>query len=454
MITKYSLTNFKGIKNLEDLELFPLTILVGKNSCGKSSILHSLLLLKQSLENVNQEKALTIDGKYIKYSNLKEMTFGQPTISKCEISFQFESNLDDVKKKISLSYKSKKIEDHQEVILSKYIIEENNKKLNLLKINKKNIKKDSFGLNILDNSDNIQIHNTKFLPDSFDISVIVKNNPVTDTTNNPTNNSINTYKVQMPVSLFYDDFVYIQSELKDLLKNIKFLSPIRAIPNRAYLHYSDDSDELLDDGSNSAHILWTKRNKTVKLKNKKTTLIKAVNQCIKLLELSQEITPERIGKITYQLNLKEKSFNKNVSISDVGFGYSQILPVILIGLLNNDDNLILVEQPEIHLHPSSAANLADLFLSFIEDKKRFLIETHSQEFINRLRLRVIENPELKSKINIVFIDQDKENGAIAKQFNIDENGMFPEWPNGFIDESEKLATAILKARINKSKKNE
>jgi len=436
MITTYSLSNFKGFKKLENLELSPLTILVGKNSCGKSSILHSLLLLKQSLENTNQEKALTIEGKYLNYSSLREMTFGQPAINKCEISFEFKTH---DSKKICLAYKSKKIEDHQEIILSKYRLEENKKNLDLLKITKKNIDTSKFGKDFILHSHKIEIDREKFIPENFKLI------------SNYENKLITPIELQIPFSLFYNDF-NIQNELKNELKNLRFLSPIRATPNRAYLHYSDDSNELLSDGSNSAHILWTKRNKKVKLENKELNLIDAVNQCINSLGLSQEITPERIGNLIYQLNLSEKSFNKKVSISDVGFGYSQILPVILIGLLNNNENLILVEQPEIHLHPSSAANLADLFLSFIEDKKRFLIETHSQEFINRLRLRVIENPELKSKINIVFIDQDKENGANTKQFQIDENGMFPEWPDGFIDESEKLANAILKARIQKAQK--
>lgn len=70
--------------------------------------------------------------------------------------------------------------------------------------------------------------------------------------------------------------------------------------------------------------------------------------------------------------------------------------------------------------------------------------------INRLRLRVIENPELKEMINIVFVESDNENGAQASQFQIDEQGMFPAWPDGFLDESKKIADAIIKARLAKA----
>jgi len=443
MIKKYSLSNFKAFKKLDDLEIEPLTILVGKNSCGKSSILHSLLLLKQSLDNSDNEKPLTIDGKYLRYSNLSEMTFGQPEIDKSEISFCFKIDNDDDNKSLTFSFNSIKNLDHQELNLSKYFINYGDKKIDLLKISKEKILhgQNKFGT-IIKDFKNVKINKNKFLPDSLDVDLGFG-------FGNDNN------KIQVPISMFYDEFLFVEHEVKDLIKKIKFLSPIRAIPDRAYLHYTDEANELLHDGSNAAHVFWAKKTDNVRFEKKEIQLITAVNKCIKILGLTQEIKPERIGNMLYQLKLNENSFKKNVSISDVGFGYSQILPVILIGLLNNSSNLILVEQPEIHLHPSSAANLADLFLSFIQDNKRFIIETHSQEFINRLRLRVIENPELKSKINIVFVEPNNKKGASIKQFKIDENGMFPEWPEGFIDESEKLANAILKARINKSiKRNE
>ena len=174
--------------------------------------------------------------------------------------------------------------------------------------------------------------------------------------------------------------------------------------------------------------------------------MEALHKSIEILGLGQEITSEKISEMVYQIGLKIKNSNSAVSLADVGFGYSQVLPVILLGLLNNNDNLLLIEQPEIHLHPSSASKLADLFLAFIKDKKKFIIETHSQELINKLRLRVIQDPSLKELINIVFIDQD-ENGTQIKQFEIDETGMFPEWPKGFLDESENIAREILKARV-------
>lgn len=439
MITKYSLSNFKGFKKLNDLELAPLTILVGKNSCGKSSILHSLLLLKQSYENYRSDKPLSLEGEYLKYSNLREMTFGQPDNNRVKISFEFESIINGQKKSMFLGFNQIKSGDYYNINLKDYYIKIGKNKIDLLKLNddtiKKIITKRNLGLITKDMKD-VKIIVNKLIPDSISAKIKFLDEKEEST---------------IPLGLLSEEFNSIENEINRFIEKIKFLSPLRATPNRAYIHYTEDSDELIKDGSNAAHILWSKRNEKVKFNTQELSLINAVNECLKEVGLNQILNPEKIGNVLYQLKLAEKAENKKVPLSDVGFGYSQILPVILIGLLNNNNNLILVEQPEIHLHPSSAANLADLFLKFVNDDKRFIIETHSQEFINRLRLRVIENPELKSKINIVFIEKDKINGAQTKQFKIDENGMFPEWPEGFIDESEKLAEAILKARMNKSK---
>lgn len=77
MITSLSLENFKSFKKLDELKIKPLTILLGKNSCGKSSIIQSLLLLKQTLEE-NNEDDLNVEGKYLKFSDLRDITYGLP----------------------------------------------------------------------------------------------------------------------------------------------------------------------------------------------------------------------------------------------------------------------------------------------------------------------------------------------------------------------------------------
>ncbi|GAH93915.1 unnamed protein product, partial [marine sediment metagenome] len=117
---------------------------------------------------------------------------------------------------------------------------------------------------------------------------------------------------------------------------------------------------------------------------------------------SQRVKEEEI-LIKVMVDLLDK--NENVSIQDVGFGISQILPVFIESLRMKQDHTLILEQPEIHLHPNMQSKLADFLLSMAMSKKQFIIETHSEHLINRLCLRIAQDAtnKLKDKISIVFV---------------------------------------------------
>lgn len=433
MITSLSLENFKSFKTLDNLRIKPLTILLGRNSCGKSSIIQSLLLLKQTISEEN-DSDLNVEGKYLKFSNLKDISYGVPKVNQAFIGYKIGVGNGIDFANINIEFKNKKNEESYVPTLNKFIYY--NDKVN---IDFMNINKNSLSNNMKDIL--LSIKKEKKFKD------IQSNGKLETNFKNFMPNNVN---LQGHKGFAFPMFIAFENILIDVfnqdLKKIKYLSPIRANPERIYIHYSNNALDISENGGNSAHVLWSKKNETVEFDGKKIKLLDALHKSLEILGLGQEITSEKISEMVFQIGLKIRNSNSAVSLADVGFGYSQVLPVILLGLLNNDDNLLLIEQPEIHLHPSSASKLADLFLTFIKDKKKFIIETHSPELINKLRLRVIENPSLKEFINIVFIDQD-ENGTQIKQFEIDETGMFPEWPKGFLDESENIAREILKARV-------
>jgi predicted ATPase len=440
VLKKISLVNFKSFKNLDGMDIKNITIIVGKNSCGKSSILQSLLLLKQTIESPSDAE-LCLEGRYIKCSNIKELAYGVPQVNYAKIGYKLSFD----NYSVELFFKNKRTEDGYIPIVASYKIF--NSSGGVVEF-KRSISTPEFDkifrkkINLLSSAEEVtfrEVIYNKFTPVSVKVDLLEQSIAQTLT---------------MPIAFAYNDEIKIAQKLVKEIENIKYLSPIRAIPERAYVHYSEASSELNTDGSNAAHILWSKRNSNVLWRGEKIPLKDAVNECIKCMGLGQELSPDRIGDVLYKIGIKELVSGSNISLADVGFGYSQIIPVILLGLINSSKNLMLIEQPEIHLHPSSAANLADLFLAFAQDDKKFIIETHSQELINRLRLRVIENPELKEMINIVCVESDEQAGAQIQQFQIDENGMFPAWPDGFLDESEKLAYAIIQARINKVSKKQ
>lgn len=446
MLRKLSLKNYKSFKNLDSLELKKLTIVAGKNSCGKSSILQSLLLLKQTIES-KQNVALNLQGEYLTYSSLQDISFGKPQVNHAKITYGLET-MDYLGNKTICHFEvgNKKFADGYQPHVSKLLLEtDDGTKVNL---NRKPsaTKEKNFFTNAFKsttsygeiNYDYVGTEFNAFIPEELSYSLRI--------------GSFENNKMNFSSAAFFEyPLLSALNSLKKSILNIKYLSPIRATPSRDYLNYVKSPDELDHDGTNAAHILWAKRNERVLWKGQEHTLLEALSKSLVCMGLGQQVSPAKLGDIIYRVQVSDTNTSSQVSLADVGFGYSQILPIMLLGLVSNREDTILLEQPEIHLHPSSAANLADLFLGFIEDDKRFLIETHSPELINRLRLRVIENPSLRDDINIVFVESDGESGSSIKQFQIDEDGMFPEWPDGFLDESKKIADALIKARMARVK---
>ncbi|HGM6908006.1 TPA: AAA family ATPase [Serratia marcescens] len=454
MITKFSLQYFKSFKSLDNFEINNLTIIAGKNSCGKSSILQSLLLLRQTLTGRGID-ALELDGEHMTYSNLKEIAYSLPPINRAKIKYSFElkSKDKDVVCNIDFSIVNRKDDSH-------YYPDVEYFKTRVIK-GKGRSRVVNFCKPVLDDKKRAFLFPEKIIKQlEYDVKVTTNFVNFLPYTLNAELNLINTKNnkrskknVPIPMQMVYPTEIPYLEEFNRFIRDIKYLGPVRAAPKRAYVHFTEAATDLLPSGENAAHVLWARQNEIVSFEGRDVRLIDALNECIEIVGLSQVISPSRIGDLIYKINLSQKNCKGEVTISDVGFGYSQLIPIILLCLLSEKDDLIILEQPEIHLHPSSAANLADLFLRFIKDGRRVLIETHSSELISRLRLRVIESPELKEKITISFVDADNMGGEGAKvrQFNIDEKGMFPVYPDGFLDESEKLAEAIIRARVKKNK---
>jgi len=146
-----------------------------------------------------------------------------------------------------------------------------------------------------------------------------------------------------------------------------------------------------------------------------------------------------------ELILIDRRSNTAVSHRDVGIGISQVLPV-LVGAYASKNQIIAIEQPEIHLHPALQADLGDVFIqsAFGENKNRFLIETHSEHLLLRImrRIRETNNGELPKDIppirpedvSILFV-QPKDSASVVFELRLDNEGfLLDPWPGGFFEE--------------------
>jgi Protein of unknown function (DUF3696) len=142
--------------------------------------------------------------------------------------------------------------------------------------------------------------------------------------------------------------------------------------------------------------------------------------------------------------------NVQVNIADSGTGVAQVLPILVqraIDVHNPPARPVLeiVEQPELHLHPAGHADLADVYLDTARHTStRFLIETHSETLLLRLRRRIAEGVD-PSTVAVYFVGQGEE-GATARRIWLDEDGNLDYWPEGVFTEDYDETRALARAQ--------
>ena len=220
------------------------------------------------------------------------------------------------------------------------------------------------------------------------------------------------------------------SRFRGFLESVIYIGPLRDYPERIYILSGNFSKEVGKSGNMLPDVLF-----------KNPDLLKQVNEQLDCFGLGYELkvssfTDETSGiSDLFALRLVDKDTGVNVSIQDVGFGISQVLPIIVQSMLSRNSTL-LIEQPEIHIHPRLQAELGSLLAECIKPpfENQFIIETHSEHLMLRLQ-KLIRNGELKPEdISVIYVDRGAE-GSKCLHLRLDEEGDFiDEWPDGFFEE--------------------
>jgi len=225
------------------------------------------------------------------------------------------------------------------------------------------------------------------------------------------------------------------------VNGIWYLGPLREYPSRYYISTGEIPQDVGLKGEKTATVLMIDY-------RRKDSLIKKLSKWVNRLEIAESAELKKSGE-HFLLTIKDKNSKVFVNISDTGFGVSQILPIIVESLYAPKESTLLIEQPEIHLNPLVQSNLADFFISLAKaksDKKQFIIETHSEHIINRIRRRIAEkdNNFSQEDVNIFYLS--KEDGECKiRQLSINDYGQIEDWPDGFFEEEYTDKTAQMKA---------
>jgi len=166
---------------------------------------------------------------------------------------------------------------------------------------------------------------------------------------------------------------------------------------------------------------------------KRLTIEEYVAWWLRELKLIEDFSVEAITKDSnlYQVWVRKTARSSRVLITDVGFGVSQLLPVLVLCYYVPEGATVLLEQPELHLHPSVQSGLADVFIDVAKNRKvQVILESHSEHLLRRLQRRIAEEKIARDDTALYFCDIAR---GISKLQQIELNlfGSIQNWPENF-----------------------
>lgn len=385
-LEQFFFNSYKRFGNSESLTIRPVTILVGKNSSGKSSITKLLTILAKSFSGTLKKSVILLETEGVSlgvsYQNLCHN--GNTTGLALGVAYN-----NGVRIEVELMASPK-----DEIQIFKYTV-----------------------------SSAEGIHSMRLYEDR--VNYFCRENE-------------KLYLNSGFSGFIHKEFLTDMGIDTELAFNVDYIGPLRSEPQRSYYYTGGElSDNVGPKGDNAYQLLCADEKLT---QAASLWFERNFNGC----RMRVEPGGER-GAYLIQMN-KPDNGDYWVNIADEGMGMSQVLPIVTRCLHKVPGSIVVMEQPELHLHPVAHASLAYLFA---ESSKRngqsYIIETHSENILLGLRDAVVDrnigfNPE---DVIIYFIDEDEE-GAFLKEIFIERDGTLTDWPRGVFNESYELLKNILR----------
>jgi len=450
MLDQIKIKNFKSWKEL-DIHISSITGLFGPNSSGKSSLLQFLLMLKQTKETSDRSLALNFRSSYINLGTFKDVIFNHQTDEEMTWSIGWSMpntlKIADPFNKSSILFEGQKISLEAQVsLISKQLM------TNLLqycfaehqfRLKQQKNKKNSFAMNVEGKTDFSFIRNQGRV---WDIP-----------------NPIKSYIFPDQAKTYYQnagllsDFEFSYEALMD---KIFYLGSLREHPKREYIWSGSRPLDVGSKGERVVDALLSARakNETRSLghRKKRKTFEEMIAYWLKELGLISEFKVLEIAPDSnlYKVQVKKDSQSTAVLITDVGFGISQLLPVLVLLYYVPKNSIVLLEHPEIHLHPAAQSGLADIIINASQTRNiQVIVESHSEHLLRRLQRRVAEE-EIENTAISLYFSQTKSGKSKLTPLVLNEFGEINNWPQDFFgDEFGEVAAtqkASLKRKIEKA----
>ncbi len=210
------------------------------------------------------------------------------------------------------------------------------------------------------------------------------------------------------------------------LHNVYYISADRKGPTDFYKKNDNREDNHIGvHGEELINLLAHKGDGFVKELAKHTSMILS----------GATIAVKDIGTDYIKLILDSSNDTQGFRPSNVGFGYSYILPIIATLLFAENSSKVFIENPEAHLHPGAQSRLMNFMIEQSKIKNiQLFIETHSDHVINCLRIAIAHKKLQRNDAGIIYFSKSEDNKITTTRINIDSQGNLSDYPEGFMDE--------------------
>ena len=441
MITHIRMQNFKSWQDSGEVKLAPLTGFFGTNSSGKSSLLQMLLLLKQTI-GTNQILFFGNEDSLVNLGNFREVIHGHDSEAMLGLEFGCKTQgplTIEVSQQNNYVYSNFSPLDVGSFTFGAAIQE----------LNEYPIFKHAYCTFGSDNEWKIEGESGSLEGESGSLV-----HPRRDQSNVILRGD---YDGSGPTTA--DLLNHLTSSFENGFDHIYPLGPTRIQPKRSY-HWNDKDpidvglwgDKVID-----ALLCAHMRRMKISKKGEEATIEDRISEWLRELDLAYSFLLEPIGALkddNYEVRIQKSATSPVVTLADMGYGLTDVLPMLVLCYYTPKGSTLILEQPGIHLHPKAQADLADLFLEVITERNlQILIESHSEYLLTRLQLRIAEQKIAANETALYFCEN--ENGASTiKSLDVDDLGNIKNWPKDFFGNVRGDLVKMTREQMKRQKKAE
>nr|VFK55070.1 MAG: Predicted ATPase [Candidatus Kentron sp. TC] len=455
MFSRLRIQNFKGWEDTGAIDMAPISLFFGANSSGKSSIGQFLMMLKQTVESPDRKAVFHPGGKnsVVQLGSYQEMVFGRNTKNRIGFAYQWS-----LQKQLALEdpvfdqwFSGDKISFEAQLGLAgKNRLQPvlDHLKYNLIEENKANL---SIGMKRKSKT------KSEYDVDDEDGVLWRKQGRAW-----PPGAPVRFYGFPDEVVAYYQNADFVQALNlwhEKLFRSLFYLGPLRTRAERLYSWAGIEPSSVGYAGENTIAAILAARGRKIGLGYKRPAKPFEEIIALKLKEMGLveafEVKPISRHRQEYEVRVRARGSGDFVDLPDVGFGISQVLPVLVQCFHAPPGSIIIMEQPEIHLHPSAQSALADVLLDAINAREngadrniQLIIETHSEHFLRRLQRRIADDTAPREKVSAYFADVTKT-PARLEPLRLDEFGNIENWPERFFGDEMEDVTEQAKAAMKK-----